>query len=154
MAVIHGNAVGIYVDPAGGTDPAVANLVACATNATFSLSNATIETSCKSDTAGTLSDASNRYTLAGNQTWSMTVEGLVDLTAGAAGTESYQDLMELALNRTEILIVFSDRTTGNQQYYGKGFISQIDATASVDDFVTYTCNIEGNGSITSQAVPV
>lgn len=151
MAVIHGNAVGIYVDPAGGTNPADANLVACATNATFSLSNATIETSCKSDTAGALDDSSVRHTLAGNQTWNMTVEGLVDLTAGGANTESYQDLMQLAINRTEILVVFSDRTAGNQQYYGKGFINQIDATASVDDFVTYTCTIEGNGTITSAA---
>lgn len=152
MAVIHGNAVGIFVDPAGGADMTNANLVACATNATFSLSNAVIETACKSDTSGSLDDASVRHTLPGNQTWNMTVEGLVDLTAGGANTESYQDLMELALDRTEILVGFSDETSGNQQYFGKGYISSIDATASVDDFVTYTCTIEGNGTLTSAAV--
>ena len=152
MAVIHGNAVGIFVDPAGGSDMTSANLVACATNATFSLSNALVETNCKSDTSGSLDDASTRHILAGNQTWQMTVEGLVDLQVGTTGTESFTDLITLAKNRTEILVGFSDETTGNKQFYGKGYITSIDATASVDDFVTYTCTIDGNGELTLQDV--
>ena len=153
MAVVHGNAVGIFVNPDGDglTD---ATLVACATNASFSLSNALVETNCKTDAAGVLSDASTRHILSGNQTWNMTVEGLVDLTAGGATATSYKDLMELALNRTEVDVVFSDQTTGNQQYHGKAYITSIDASAGVDDFVTYTCNFDGNGSLTSVAVPV
>jgi TP901-1 family phage major tail protein len=153
MAVIHGNAVGIFVDPAGGSDPAAANLVACATSASFSLNNATFEATCKADTAGALDDASVRHLGAGQQSWSMSVDGLVDLTAGAAGTESYVDLVQLALDRTEILVVFSDATTGNKQYYGKGYISSVEATASVDDFVTYSCSIDGTGELTAADVP-
>lgn len=151
MATIHGNAVGIYVDAANGSDPDSALLVACSTNATLSLSNATIEASCKSDTTGTLSDSSTRHTVAGQQTWSMQVEGLVDLVSGGASVESFQDLFELAKNRTDILVVFSTRTGSNYEYYGSGFISSIEASAGVDDFVTYSCTIEGNGTLNSAA---
>ena len=154
MAVIHGNAVGIYVDPAGGTDPATAELVACATSASFSLTNATFEATCKSDAAGVLSDASVRHLSSGQQSWGMNVDGLVDLVTSGANLQGYVDLMQLALDRTEILVVFSDRTTANKQYFGKGYISSIEATASVDDFVTYSCSIDGNGVLTAQDVPV
>jgi len=151
MAVVHGNSVGIFVNP-DNDGLAGAELVACATNATFSLSNALVETNCKTDASGVLQDSSTRHILAGNQTWSMSVEGLVDLTAGGATAESYKDLMELALNRSEVDVVFTDSTAGNQQYHGKAYITSIDATAGVDDFVTYSCTLDGNGTLTSVAV--
>ena len=144
MAVIHGNAVGIYV----GTD-----LVACATTANISLSNATIESTCKASTAGDLTDASVRHTIAGQQTWNMQVDGLVDLVTGGTDEASFTDLMDLALARTEVTVVFSDNVAGNKEYTGLAFISSIDATAGVDDFVTYSCSLEGNGTLTAQDVP-
>lgn len=157
MATIHGNAIGIYVSStsaevtASPLDPDVADLVACSTNATLSLSNATIETACKKDTTGALDDASVRHTIPGQQTWSMQVEGLVELTAPAATANNFQSLFEIAKNRTDILVVFSDRVAANYEYYGKGFISSIEISASVDDFATYSCTIEGNGDINSAA---
>lgn len=143
MAVIHGNAVGIYV----GTD-----LVACATTANISLSNATIESTCKASTDGALDDASSRHTIAGQQTWSMQVDGLVDLVAGGTNESSFSDLMDLALNRTEVTIKFSDGQVGNKEYSGLAFISSIDATAGVDDFVTYSCSLEGNGTLSAATI--
>lgn len=143
MAVIHGNAVGIYV----GSD-----LVACATTANISLSNATIESTCKASTDGALDDASSRHTIAGQQTWSMQVDGLVDLVAGGTNESSFSDLMDLALNRTEVTIKFSDGQVGNKEYSGLAFISSIDATAGVDDFVTYSCSLEGNGTLTAATI--
>jgi predicted secreted protein len=143
MAVIHGNAVGIYV----GSD-----LVACATTANISLSNATIESTCKASTSGDLDDASTRHTIAGQQTWSMQVDGLVDLVAGGTSESSFADLMDLALARTEVTIKFSDGQVGNKEYSGNAFISNIDATAGVDDFVTYSCSLEGNGGLTATTI--
>ncbi len=143
MAVIHGNAVGIYV----GTD-----LVACATTANISLSNATIESTCKASTDGALDDASSRHTIAGQQTWSMQVDGLVDLVAGGTNESSFSDLMDLALNRTEVTIKFSDGQVGNKEYSGLAFISSIDATAGVVDFVTYSCSLEGNGTLSAATI--
>ena len=143
MSVIHGNAVGIYV----GSD-----LVACATTANISLSNATIESTCKASTAGDLSDASVRHTIAGQQTWNMQVDGLVDLTTGGTNESSFADLMDLALARTEFTVKFTDSTSGNKEYSGLAFISSIDASAGVDDFVTYSCSIEGNGTLTATTI--
>lgn len=154
MAVIHGNAVGIYVDPAGGTVPAAANLVAAATTASFSLTNATFEATSKADTAGALTDGSLRIVGAGQQSWSMNVDGLVELVSAGASLEGYVDLMALALARTEVLVVFSDRVTANQEYHGAGYISSIEVTASVDDFVTYSASIEGSGVLSATAVPI
>lgn len=157
MATVHGNAIGIYVSSTSGEvtanplDPDVADLIACSTNATLSLSNATIETACKKDTSGVLDDASVRHTIPGQQTWSMQVEGLVELVAPGATTNNFQSLFEIAKNRTDILVVMSDRTASNYEYYGVGFISSIELTASVDDFATYSCTIEGNGDINSAA---
>ena len=143
MAVIHGNAVGIYVG---------ADLVACATTANISLSNATIESTCKASTSGDLDDASTRHTIAGQQTWSMQVDGLVDLTTGGTDESSFTDLMDLALNRTEVTVKFSDGVVGHKEYSGNAFISSIDATAGVDDFVTYSCSLEGNGTLSAADV--
>jgi len=143
MAVIHGNAVGIYVD---------GDLVACATTANISLSNATIESTCKASTTGDLTDASVRHTIAGQQTWNMQVDGLVDLLTGGTDEASFTDLMDLALARTEVTVIFGDKVTSNKEYTGAAFISSIDATAGVDDFVTYSCTLEGNGTLTAQDV--
>lgn len=156
MATIHGNALGIYVSstPADLTaplDPDDAELVACSTNATLSLSNATIETACKKDTTGVLADASVRHTIPGQQTWSIQVEGLVELVAPAATANNFQSLLEIAKDRDDILVVFSDRVAGNYEYYGKGFISSIEISAGVDDFATYSATIEGNGDLSSAA---
>jgi len=152
MAVIHGNAVGIFIDDTD-TGAGDSKLVACATSATFSLNNATFEASCKSSsTAGALDDASVRHLGAGQQSWSMGVDGLVDLAASHADEEGYVDLVQLALDRTQITVVFSDGTAGNKQYSGSGYISSVEATASVDDFVTYSCSIEGTGTLAPSTV--
>lgn len=156
MATVHGNALGIYVsDTAGhvtGTlDPDNAQLIACSTNATLSLSNATIETACKKDTSGVLDDASVRHTIPGQQTFSISVEGLVDLTAPDTGTENFNSLMDIAMNRDDILVVFSNRVASEQEYFGLGFISSIEVSASVDDFATFSATIEGNGDLQAAA---
>jgi predicted secreted protein len=147
MAVVHGNAVGIYVDADAGGATESSKLVACSTSATFSLENSSVEAVCKADSTGELTDASVRHTLAGQQSWSMSVEGLVDLTTGGASLHSFVDLMELANDRTTIGVVFRDALS-TKTYSGNGFISSIEATASVDDFVTYSCTIEGTGLVT------
>lgn len=128
-------------------------LVACATTCSLNLSNATIETTCKKSTSGALDDASVRHTIPGQQTWNMNVDGLVDLAVDAAdATETgFANLMDLALNRTPILVAFSTGVEGTREYVGKGFISSIDATAGVDDFATYSATIEGNGTLEARA---
>ncbi len=157
MATLHGNEIGIYIDTttgANGADfgPTTYELVACATNASINLSNATIETACKSSSAGDLNDASVRHTIPGQQTWNMQVDGLADITAATDGEKNFVDLMDLAIGRTSIYVAFSTGVDADIEYFGAGFISSIDANASVDDFVSYSCTIEGNGNLTKRTV--
>lgn len=161
MANIHGNELGIYIDSASADGANAANLgpttyqlVACATSCSLNLSNATIETTCKASTTGALDDASVRHTIAGQQSWTMSVDGLVDLTAdGATGAETgFVDLMDLAIARTDVYVAFSTGVDSDDEYWGKGFISSIDVTAGVDDFATYSATIEGNGDLAKRTV--
>ena len=136
-------------------------LVACATTATLNLSNATSETACKGDTAGALTGNSVRNVAAGNQTWNMAVDGLIELfdfkneeAADVSGLDADQkartgfvNLMRAALNRTQLLVAFSTGVNGTTEYMGKAFINQIDATAAVGDFASYSCTFEGNGKL-------
>ena len=178
MANVHGNELGIYINvsdadfnafTANGADLTTTTvldysvdadddsaddgnwvLVACSTSCSLNLSNATIETACKSDTSGLLDDASVRHTIAGQQTWNMNVDGLLDLGTAGAGNSNFADLMDLAIGRNDILVAFSTGVDAEVEYVGKGFISSIDATAGVDDFATYSCTIEGNGTLTKR----
>jgi len=141
-------------------------LIACATSATINLSNSTSETACKGDTAGALTGNSVRNVSAGNQTWNMSVDGLLDLTdypieegdtaaAGAtAGRGGFVNLMRAALNRGQFLVAFSTGDAGNVEYVGKAFVNSIDATAAVGDFATYSANFEGNGSLAKRTTDV
>lgn len=163
MANIHGNELGIYIDShsadgANATDlsETTYQLIACATSCSLNLSNATIETTCKKSTAGALDDASVRHTIAGQQSWTMNVDGLVDLTADGATAGDKQtgfaDLMDLAIARTDVYVAFSTGVDGDKEYWGKAFISSIDVTAGVDDFATYSATLEGNGDLTKRDV--
>ena len=168
MTNIMGNELGIYVN-ADGTDistwdaadldtnietTVVSNfqtgnweLVACSTSCSLNFSNSTIENVCKTSVSGALSNSATRTTIAGQQSWNMSVDGVVDLAAGATGESSYADLMTLALAKTEVLITFSTGIEGNAEYVGKAYISSIDATAGVDDFATYSLSLEGTGKL-------
>lgn len=145
-------------------------LVACATSATINLSNSTVEAACKEDTGGNLTGDSIRYVVGGNQTWNMSVDGLVNLVdfdvldstdVDITETDPYSgetvsfaqrkagfvNLMRAAISRDEFLVAFTTGDNGRTEYAGKAFISQIDATAAVGDFATYSATFEGNGQL-------
>ena len=110
-------------------------LIACATSATINVSNSTNETACKGDVAGALTGNSVRNVSAGNQTWNMSVDGLIDLfdypaaddvytgnpadfdtdgegddddyTANQKARAGFVNLMRAAMNRTQLLVAFS-----------------------------------------------
>lgn len=163
---IVGNKIGVYVDidaASGGTAP---RLVALATSASLSFSNSTIETATKKvDNTGQLLDTGNSTThaVAGTSSWSISAEGLLDLsdpaaaddhTADATGVveHGFQNLMTLALNRTNVKIYFVDASNssaaGGPGYTGAAFIESIEASGGVDDFATYSVTFKGDGDLT------
>ena len=167
---IVGNKIGVYVDvdaADSGTEP---RLVALATSASLSFSNSTIETATKKvttdgATAGQLLDSglSTTHAVAGTSSFSVSCEGLLDLSdpqatadatddATAKTEHGFQNLMDLALRRKEVTLFFVDATNataaGGPGYKGNAFIESIEASGGVDDFATYSVTFKGTGDLT------
>lgn len=162
---ITGNKLGVYVDhdnaSAGTTSP---RLLALGTSCSLSFSNSTIETaSKKANVAGTQLDTGTSLThaMAGSSSWTITAEGLLDLTDPAANADEdgagtaehgFQNLMAIALNRSKIGVYFVDASNatagGGPGYTGTAFIESIEASGGVDDFATYSVTFKGDGDLT------
>ena len=75
-------------------------------------------------------------------------------TEGEDGTATiehgFQNLMEIALNRTKVYVYFVDATTSaatGPGYAGTAFIESIEASGGVDDFATYSVTFKGDGDL-------
>lgn len=162
---ITGNKIGVYVDVDAAASGTEKRLLALGTSASLSFSNATIETASKKTNAGgTLLDTgtSTTHAVAGTSSWSISSEGLLDLsdpaatedaTSDATGTaeHGFQNLMTLAINRTKVNVYFVDASTGagtGPGYFGLAFIESIEASGGVDDFATYSVTFKGDGDLT------
>lgn len=162
---LNGNKLGVYVDVDNAASGTAERLVALATNASLSFSNATIEVSSKkTNDGGTLLDTGTSLThaIAGASSWSISCEGLLDLATPAATSDHTDDatgsdehgfvnLINLALARTKVGVYFKDAsaTTGTgSELYGTAFIESIEASGGVDDFATYSVTFKGDGDLT------
>jgi hypothetical protein len=191
---LNGNKLGVYVDNdnnagadadanAGGatTSP---RLLALATNATLSYSNATVEVSTKqtkinadgSDDFTLLNGTSKTHSLAGASSFTISCEGLLDLSTPSAdddnstagdtsddtlGTDAageatsehgFVNLMDMALTRRTVLVEFRDASASSNfgtKYRGKAFIESIEASGGVDDFATYSVTFKGDGDLSA-----
>ena len=148
---LQGNDLGIYINTAStSANSSEWKLIACSTSCSLSFSNATIETNCKGSVDGDLSGVTHRITTPGQASWSISVDGLVDMTgADDAGNETgFVALMDLALDPTQdIYAAFSTADGTDIEYFGKVVISDISATAGVDDYATYSCTLTGDGDL-------
>lgn len=163
---LNGNKLGVYIDHDNnaGTSSTTPRLVALATSASLSFSNATIEVSTKkTNSGGTLLDTGTSllHAMAGSSSWSISAEGLLDMADPAtaadqedgAGTaeHGFQNLMDIALNRTKVYVYFVDASNttvaGGPGYAGTAFIESIEASGGVDDFATYSVTFKGDGDL-------
>lgn len=173
---LNGNKLGVFVDydanpatdadgtPAGATTSP--RLLALATNATLSFSNATVEVSTKKTaSAGTLlAGTSLTHSAAGASSWSISAEGLLDLStpdpdgatvgddkAGEATSEhGFVNLADMAIARDTVYIEFRNASANSSfgtGYRGKAFIESIEASGGVDDFATYSVTFKGDGDL-------
>ena len=164
---LNGNKLGVYIDADNTGSTTNERLIALSTNATLSFSNATIEVSSKkTNSGGTLLDTGTSLTntIAGASSWSISAEGLLDLstpvtaddhTTDASGTieHGFANLMNLALDRTKVKVVFKDASASSagQEMYGVAFIESIEASGGVDDFATFSVTFKGDGDLTIAA---
>lgn len=183
---LNGNKLGVYVDydadpntdansNAGGAETSP-RLLALATNATLSFSNATVEVSTKkTKTNDTLLDGTSlTHSIAGASSWSISAEGLLDLSTptadsdgGTAGDDSddtlgtdeageatsehgFVNLADMAIARDVVYVEFRNASANSSfgtGYRGKAFIESLEASGGVDDFATYSVTFKGDGDL-------
>jgi len=80
------------------------------------------------------------------------------LEAGTVATEyeptgvKYSTLFAAVENGTKFNVQISDATTGNQEYVGEAYISNLSLTAPQGQLVTFSCELTGEGDLTMQTI--
>lgn len=117
-------------------------LITCQVDATLTMSTNTFETTCKDSGAW----AAPRP---GTKSWTMTGTGNLAFDA----TYGFDDLQALWSNQTEAGFVFSTGETGDTEYYGNGYITDLELTSAGNDAaVTFSYTLTGNGALTAATI--
>jgi predicted secreted protein len=110
--------------------------IGCTTNFSFEGSNAEVDATCKDNDGA-------KSTLAGEQTWSFTAEGLqvYDATIGI------EDLMTDWRTKQEETIEWSTGVVGDKTYSGTAYISAISMGAPLNGVATWNVTWTGKGNL-------
>lgn len=67
-------------------------------------------------------------------------------------TVGYEALMDAMTSRTPVYFKLSTEVTGDEKFYGMGYITSLEQNAPQEDATTYSCSIEGSGALTRATV--
>ena len=130
---IDAGTLAVYV---GGTK------VACSTNATLTVSQATRSVTCK-DTQG----------------WAGSLTGLKSFTIATEGlfkygvSEGAEDMLEHLLNGDLVLLKFSTEASGDTYVQGSGYASEVSWNApNAGENATWSVTFEGTGALTTGTI--
>lgn len=98
--------------------------------------------------ATTKSSAGWEEVCAAMRSWSIDFDGLVSL-ADASG---YDTMRALIANRTEVTLLFSNLTSGDPQWSGKGILTSISTDAPQEDTMTMSGSFKGTGELTESTI--
>jgi len=136
-----GDFVGIGQETSGSfTDVTTSalTLMSLATSTTLEATNTVNETVARNGT-----DGSTTYIVGGAMSWSMSIDGLLDLSSAGVGTST--NVMDAARSKEYVIIKFD---TGSQtQYIGQALIDSVSISGGVDDIATYSASFNGNGDL-------
>jgi predicted secreted protein len=124
---VSGNALLIYIDGVA---------VACSTEASLTITNETIEVTCKDN------DGAKTYIL-GGQDWNFTVGGIFQFDNFGA-----DDIGDLAVDQTLATIRFGTDSVGDAFYEGDAYVSNFQVTSPLNNVVTYSATFSAAGPIT------
>ncbi len=87
--------------------------------------------------------------IAGNNKWSMDVNGLVDFHP-STGFRNTGDLAAAVMNRTKVTLYFTMKSpvTGDRTYWGIAFATKCEIDSKQGAAVTYSAAFEGTGALT------
>ena len=92
-----------------------------------------------------------RDILAGQMSFSLSADGLMDFDAQAADTE-VDELFDQMFDRSVVTFTFALSTPVGYTITGSGFITSLEISGGTEDAPTYSCTIEGTGTLTKTAV--
>lgn len=127
-------ATGAFTD-ATSTDLVI---MSAATSLSVEASNTVNETVAHNGTGG-----STTYIVSGAMSWSMSIDGLLDLSS--VGQGSSVTIMDAARSKYYVVTKFDTGT--NVQYIGQALIENVSFSGGVDDIATYSASFSGNGDL-------
>lgn len=140
----NGDFLGIGERASGGS---------AATDATSSLSLVALATSSSLETQVSINETAARngsggstnYIASGAMSWTISVDGLLDVSGGAGSAVT---LMDAAKAKNYMIAKFEVDEGGAQTYYaGQTVISSINISGGVDDIATYSTSLQGYGEL-------
>ena len=119
----------ILVDADGTT-------IGCSTNATLTITNERLETTCKDD------NGAKTYT-PGSQDWTLEAEGMVIYETPS----NHSTIAALALAQTEADWTFGTSNSEDPVFEGTGFIENLSITAPLNAPATWSFSVAATGPI-------
>lgn len=117
------------------------DLLSYATSTSLEASNTINEVAARSACG-----SSANYIASGSLSWSVSVDGLLDVTAGDPdATGSGLTLMDAAQNQYYLIAKFNAGPL--QSYYGQCLIGSISFSGGVDEIATYSSTLNGYGQL-------
>jgi predicted secreted protein len=98
--------------------------------------------------ATTKGSAGWKDVLPGLKDWSMDVEGLVDY----GQVEGFSECFANVANGTQIVAKFGTEVTGDVRYTGNAYVSSLSQSAPMEDVVTYSFTLTGDGALAEETV--
>ena len=134
--LVNGTLVSLYKD-VSGTLTKIAN----GTSADFSMTKDTIDATNKDG-------GSYKEFLVGLNSWTMNFEGLFE-EDGSVGTGlSAKDMLSDLVAGSLVTVVMTSNVTGDLKLSGSALLTNFAWTAPVNDVSTFTCSLQGSGTLT------
>jgi len=136
------NGIGVNNGGTGGNATNTLTLLSATTSSTLDASSTINETAARNGSGG-----STNYIASGAFSWNMSVDGLLDLSAGAGSATT---LIDAARNQHFVICKFTtDAAAGSNEafYVGQSLLESVSATGGVDDLATYSATLKGYGDL-------
>lgn len=134
--LVNGTLVSLYKD-VSGTLTKIAN----GTSADFSMTKDTIDATNKDG-------GSYKEFLVGLNSWTMNFEGLFEEDGSVGAGLSAKDMLSDLVAGSLVTVVMTSNVTGDLKLSGSALLTNFAWTAPVNDVSTFTCALQGSGTLT------
>lgn len=90
--------------------------------------------------------------------WKESLEGQKSFSGSAEGffaedaSYGYEDLYDVFIARTKVVVTWTTDVTGDMEYSGDCFITSLERTDGLEESSTFSVSFEGTGAVTKTAV--